>query len=353
MKKVLLTAAVFGLTMFITSPVFSSEMSNAELTEKIQGLEKKIEQVSLNNFSDKINVSGVIEFEASYEKQDDSSSDFSTATVDLGIEGKVNDYITGSFVFTYEEEDGGIELDEAVIAISKENSPIYANLGYYVVPFGVFNTRFISDPATLDLGETTENTITAGYETDLFNVSASIFNGDINEADEDDDHISNYVLSGTINLEPVENMSVSFGGSFISSIAESDVLEEAIEEHVGDMHVKDITSGYSLYVSASFMDKFFLDAEYVGATDEIESGTYKKEPTAYNIELGFAPDDKIEAAVRYEGTDDMEVETRYGAAAGYAVLDNTTLSVEYLRSEFEEKGVDDADTFTAQLAIEF
>jgi hypothetical protein len=323
---------------------FSQELSNLELSEKIASLEEKIGSGS----SLPVKVSGVIEFEAGYEKQDNTTTDFSTATVDLGVEAKINDYITGSFVFTYNDEDGDVELDEAVIWVASEGNPFYAGLGHFVVPFGVYNTRFISDPMTLDLGETTQNTVMAGFANDIIDINAALFNGEVNETGKDDDNISKYVVSAAFKIPSVENFSASFGGSLISDITESDVLEEL----AGD-EVDDFTIGYSVFFTASVLEKIFFDAEYVAAADDIVIDGDKKEPNALNLELGLAVAENIEAALRYESADDYEIETRYGIAASWGVLDNTSLSFEYLRSEFEDKNADDSDTITAQLAIEF
>ncbi|MGE4519796.1 MAG: LbtU family siderophore porin [Desulfobacteraceae bacterium] len=323
---------------------FAQELSNLELSEKIASLEEKIGSGS----SLPVKVSGVIEFEAGYEKQDNTTTDFSTATVDLGVEAKINDYITGSFVFTYNDEDGDVELDEAVIWVASEGNPFYAGLGHFVVPFGVYNTRFISDPMTLDIGETTQNTVMAGFANDIIDINAAFFNGEVNETGKDDDNISKYVVSAAFKIPSAKNFSASFGGSLISDITESDVLEEL----AGD-EVDDFTIGYSVFFTASVLEKVFFDAEYVAAADDIAIGGDKKEPNALNLELGLAVTENIEAALRYESADDYEIETRYGIAASWGVLDNTSLSFEYLRSEFEDKNADDSDTITAQLAIEF
>lgn len=337
MKRVLVISllAVF----MIAGQAFSTEMSNAELSTKVAELEKMIGEGAAQN----ITVSGALEFEFGYEKQDDTTTDFSTATVDLGVEGTVNDYITGSFVFTYNDEDGGIELDEAIIAIDAGNG-FYANMGNFAVPFGAYNSRLLSDPLTLEVGETTQNTITAGYTNDMFDVSASLFNGEVNEEGEEDDNIAKYVLAASVNLPS----NITVGGSVISDIADSD----GIEERVGET-VEDFTMGYSVYFSASIMDKIFIDAEYVAAADEFEVDGSKVEPSAYHVELGCAPMENLEAAVRYDAGDDTEVETRYGGVVSYSVLENTTLTAEYVRTEFEADDEDEVDTFTAQLAVEF
>lgn len=333
------------ITAFISAQAFAEELSNAELSERIKNLEEKASGFTSGG---NIDFSGVIEFEAGYESSEDSSSDFSTATIDLGAQGKVNDYITGSFVFTYNEDDGGIELDEAMISINSDNSPFYANLGYYALPFGVYNTRFLADPLTLEIGETTENNITAGYSVDMFELSASVFNGDVNEDGEDDDYISKYVLSGSINAPENEVFSLSAGGSLISDIADSDGIQDVVDDTT-----KDFTMGWSVFVSAGFYNKIFFDAEYTAASDEIESAGTKLKPEAYNIEVGAAITDEIEAAARYESGEDLETESRYGAVVSYSILDNTSLTGEYLRTEYEDDSIDETDSFTAQLAVEF
>ncbi|MGM0418363.1 MAG: LbtU family siderophore porin [Thermodesulfobacteriota bacterium] len=346
MKKILIfLSAVFISTVFFTTSLFSQELSNAELSEKISDLEKKIEHPF---FTEKIEFSGEIEFEAGYEKQDNETSDFSTATVDFGATAEINEYITGSFVFTFNDEDKDIELDEALISAGAQNSPLYADFGYYVLPFGVYNTGFISDPLTLEIGEITENAITAGFFNDIFSFSASVFNGDVNKSG-DDDHISKYVVAGSVNLPENEIAAVSFGGSYISDISDSDGLEGQFQE----TGVNDFTSGWSVYLNADIKGKIFFDAEYTGAADDIESGTDKIKPEAYNIEIGFAPLENIETAARYENGEDIEINERYGAVGSWTVLENTCVAVEYLRSSFKDSTKDDADTFTAQLAVQF
>ncbi|PIE74635.1 MAG: hypothetical protein CSA18_04070 [Deltaproteobacteria bacterium] len=342
MKKVLgiTILGLFTMVIVLASTV-SAEMTNSELTKKIGEIEERLSG---------IDISGTIEFEAGFESSENSSSDFSTATVDLAVEGEVNEYITGSFVFTYNSDDDGIELDEAIIAIASEGYPGYANLGYFVLPFGNFNTRFISDTIT-KYGETKQNAVTVGYSREMFDVSLSLFNGHVNEDGEDDDHISKFVLAGSVIFPENDIAKVSMGASIISDISEADGFEEAIETAGGK--VKEFTMGYSIYLSAEFMEKFFFDVEYLAAADEIEYGAAKMEPKMYHIELGAAPVENVECAIRYEAGDDIEEESRYGAVVSWAVLDNTTLTGEFLRTDFEDDNKDSLNTFTAQIAVEF
>jgi len=118
--------------------------------------------------------------------------------------------------------------------------------------------------------------------------------------------------------------------------------------------------GFSAFLSASFMDKFFFEAEYLEATDEFAAGELSFDGgtkfglKAWNLELAYALTEKLELAVKYEGGDDLgdfQPEQQYGAAAVYNLFENTSLALEYLHAEFVND--DERDLITTQLAIEF
>jgi hypothetical protein len=111
------------------------------------------------------------------------------------------------------------------------------------------------------------------------------------------------------------------------------------------------------------MDKFFIEAEYVAALDPFAPGELSfdggrsLEPKAWNIELAYALTDRLEAALRYEGSDDgggggdWIPEKQYGAAVRYGIFAHTTLALEYLHGEFETG--DERDAVAAQLTVKF
>jgi hypothetical protein len=230
------------------------------------------------------------------------------------------------------------------------------------VPFGYYESHFISDPLTLELGETRESAVKVGFANDMFEISAAIFNGDINETDEDDDHIDNWVAGGIFTLpeETVAGLDLKVGASYISNIADSDGLEGALDEEFGTDEIDKYIPGWSAFLSASFREKFFFEAEYVGAMDKFENDDLgldpgeKFKPSAWNFELAYAITEKMEIAAKYEGSSDtlnLLPETQYGAAITYGLFENTALALEYLHGEFEND--DTRNLITAQLAIEF
>ena len=110
------------------------------------------------------------------------------------------------------------------------------------------------------------------------------------------------------------------------------------------------------------MGPVMLIGEYVTALDEgeIETDTSLMtldEMSAWNAEVACAFDlagREATVAFGYQGTDkagDFLPETRVLGTIGMEIYDATTLAFEYLHDEYEND--DEADAFTAQLAIEF
>ncbi len=345
------------------------------LPERVRRIEEKMEQKQegvLGKWADKITLSGVIEAEAGYEdydyndpgEQDEDSSDIALATVELGIDVDIIKHVKGHVLFLWEEDDTEpVNVDEGFITLDGEDVvPLYLNVGKLYVPFGNFESHFISDPLTLELGETRESALTVGCVNEWMGFSVSAFNGDIDEIGKDN-HIESYVASASFSVpeELISNFGIKAGVSYISNIADTDGLGDTITEDAGgNKYIKDYVGGFNAFLSISFMDKLFLECGYLGALDEFEAGELsfdggnKFQPKTWNFELAYAATDRLEVAVKYEGGDDLGdflPEDQYGAAVTYGLFENTSLAFEYLHGEFEND--DQRDLITTQLAIEF
>jgi hypothetical protein len=337
------------------------------ISERIRKVEEKLKDTPLlGGLSERLSISGVIEAEAGYEdidyddpgQEDEASSDITLATVELGIDVDISKYVSGHVLLLWEEDDTEpVDLDEGYITLDgADKLPVYANIGKLYVPFGYFGTHFISDPLTLELGETRESAVHAGWGNDFFDLGVSVFNGDVDE-EGSDNHIESYVANAAVKLpeNALPGLNMSFGGSYISNIADSDGLEGEVS---GDL--KDYVPGLGAFLSLAYMERIFLEAEYVGALDKFEAGELgfdagqQLEPQTWNFELAVAPADKWTVAAKYEGGDDLGdflPETQYGAAVSYSLFENTALALEYLHGEFEND--DEYDRITTQLAVEF
>ncbi|MBW2642230.1 MAG: LbtU family siderophore porin [Deltaproteobacteria bacterium] len=339
------------------------------LPERVRRIEEKMEQKQdglLGKWADKITLSGVIEAEAGYEDYDydnpvtdgDDSSDITLATVELGVDVDIIKHVKGHVLFLWEEDDTEpVDMDEGFITLDGEDVvPLYLNVGKLYVPFGNFESHFISDPLTLELGETRESALTVGYVNEWLDFSVSAFNGDIDEIGEDN-HIESFVARASFSVpeELSSDFGIAGGVSYISNIADSDGLEG---ETPGQ--IKDYVGGFNAFISLSVKDKLFLEFEYLGALDEFEAGELsfdggnEFQPETWNFELAYAATDRFKIAVKYEGGDDLGdflPEDQYGAALTYGLFENTSLTLEYLHGEFEND--DERDLITTQLAIEF
>lgn len=355
-------------TSGVPSQQIQGQSGETALAERVRKIEEKIKSApQTDSWADRITLSGVIEAEAGYENmkhdalgvKDEDSSDIVLATVELGIDVDIAKHVKGHVLLLWEEDDTEpMDVDEAAITLDGADVlPLYLNVGRLYVPFGNFDSHFISDPMTLELGETRESAVQAGFANDWADISLSAFNGDIDETD-DDDHIKGFVGNATFTLpeDTVDGLGLCMGFSYISSIADSDGLEGEIVNG----SVADYVAGMGAFVSASFLDKFFFEAEYLGALDEFEAGELsfdgdqEFQPTTWNVEFAMAVSEALEAAVKCEGGEDLGdflPEIQYGVAVSYGLLDNTTLALEYLYGEFEND--DKRDLVTAQLAIAF
>jgi len=175
------------------------------LAERLKKMETEIEEgPPLGAWPDRIELSGLIEVEASFEDidhvdpavDDERSSDIVLATLELGVDADISKHVKGHILFLFEEDDTEpIEVDEGIISIDGEDVlPLYLNAGRMYVPFGRFESHFISDPLTLELGETRESAALAGFVNDWVELSLGIFNGDTDETGEDN-RIQSYVAS--------------------------------------------------------------------------------------------------------------------------------------------------------------
>ena len=340
------------------------------LEKRVQQLEKAIgREVQEDSWFDRIQVSGLIEVEAYHRDFEDSEdpaadakeSDVDLATVELVVDARVSGYVDGHVLFKYEDDD--VFVDEGFITLTgSEDVPAYLIVGRQYIPFGFYDSHFVTDPNTPVLGETNEGAVVAGYRfgSETVDLSVGVFNGEIHEAG-DDDAIDSFVAAATV--QPLSFLMA--GVSYTSNLASSDALFEDVIDAAGVSELTDLVGGWSAFVTVDFLDRFRFIGEYVGAVDDFEAGelvdpadTQSRRPTAWNVELGAMIVEVLELAVRYGGSDDgagFLPETQYGAVLNWNIW-FCNLALEYLHDEFEdtELAVDQqADTVTAQLAVEF
>jgi hypothetical protein len=351
------------------------------ITRQRNQLEHKIESARQQNSSkgdsgwwQGVEMSGVIELEASasdpYEGV--SSSDLVVATAEIGIAAQINDWVAGEISLLHEEDDTDLEVDVATITIANQDkTPFFFTGGQTYVPFGVYETGAVSDPLTLELGETRETVAQVGFETGGWSGSVFGFNGDVDS--DGDDQVEQFGANLGYAAEFGNGASATFGVSYISSLGDSDSLQGVIITSNPGSY----TGGASAFASIS-SGPWTLLGEYLTATEEFDSTTLAYDgdgakPSAWNLELDYETHlfgMPTSFALAVQGTNQalgLELpETRYLLAASAEVYDNTTLSLELAHDEDYGSGDSaantdgavagtgkSADTLTLQLAVGF
>jgi hypothetical protein len=378
MKKLIILCSCLILVCANAYPVMAQDSISSDSAEQstkaggVKSLEDRIKQLEdaikrqpeSDKWYDRLQISGLIEVEASHGKtdfkdsvvEDEKTSDVDLATVELGVDAKISAHVDGHVLFKYEDDD--LFVDEGFITIvGTETFPAYLIAGRQYIPFGNFDSHFVTDPTTLVLGETNDGAVVAGYRFggEMVDVSIGAYNGDAKKSDKDD-VVNSFV--GSIVVSSIEN--IKFGASYTSNIAGSDTFNTVV---VDPDNLDSLVGGWSAFVTFEFLERFKLIGEYVGALDNFKAGeiydaadTKERKPSAWNVELGVAIIDNVELAARYEGSDDggadFLLESQYGAVLNWGFFKNTNLALEYLHGEFEDD-VQETDSFIAQLAIEF
>jgi hypothetical protein len=378
MKKMILLFLCLMMVFSQVGLIMAQDSMPSDPAEKntkiggIKSLEDRIEQLEdaikrkpeSDKWYDRIQISGLIEVEASHGKidykdpaaGDEKTSDVDLATVELVMDAKIAAHVEGHVMFKYEDDD--LFVDEGFITLAgSESFPAYMIAGRQYIPFGNYDSQFVTDPTTLILGETNEGAVVAGYRYggEMVDVSVGAFNGRAKKIGKDD-AIDSFV--GSIVVNPFE--SLMLGASYTSNLAGSDSFSEAV---VDKDNLDSLVGGWSAFLTFEFLERFKVIGEYVGALDSFKTGeiydaadTKERKPSAWNVEFGVAVIDNLELAARYEGSDDGGAdflpESQYGVVLNWGIFESTNLALEYLHGEYEDDA-QETDSFVAQLAIEF
>ena len=378
MRKMIVTLILLALIgAFVAHPAMAKEpdKSGGEDTDPaggVKSIEERVREleeaagrtVTGDRWYDRIKISGLIEVEAGYGEtdvkdptaEDEETSDVDLAAVELGVDAKIADHVDGHALIKFEDDD--VFIDEGFIALTgSESIPVYLTAGRQYIPFGNFDSFFVTDPNTLVLGETNEGAVIVGYRflSDTIDVSAGAFNGEAQKAG-DDDAVDSFVAAVTV--QPFEGLNL--GVSYTSNLAGSDSFNDEV---VDPDNLDALVGAWSAFVTFEFLERFKLIGEYVGAMDNFKAGEIydpsdpiERQPSAWNVELGVGLTEALEVALRYGGSDDggntFLPETQYGAVVNWGFFDNTNLALEYLHGEFEDD-YQETDSVTAQLAVEF
>lgn len=317
---------------------------------------------------DNVTVGGLIEVETSFGEDYDKnkSSGIALATVEIGVDAQINKDVTGHILLLHEDGDPDTwEVDEGTITINMAEN--YFTGGRMYVPFGAYETNLVSDPLTLELGETREAAIQFGFDSRGFYGSLYVFNGDSIETETSttgDDNIEHFGANLGYAFES-DSMSIDMGIGYISSVADTNGLQDAVDFSTNTIEkYVDGTAYHIVYKPGSFT---FI-GEYIAAdqfqTGELDFNGVGAAPKAYNVEAAFTQKlahSEITYALGYQGTEEavaLELpESKILAGISFNPSEGTSLGAEYAVDEdytVEDGGTgESAYTFAVLLAVEF
>ncbi|MCK5682153.1 LbtU family siderophore porin, partial [bacterium] len=269
------------------------------LQEQQETLTKtRSDQEQLTHFADRLKLIGEhvkigglveVEFGFSDDYEGNNESDIVLATVALDIDINLHKYIAAHILLLWEEDDTEpVDLDEGYIVLGNtEHFPLYLQVGKLYLPFGNFESHMISDPLTLELGETRETAAILGVDYKGLYASAYTFNGDIDESG-DDNEIKCFGLAAGYAFEN-QNLGFDIGMGWINSVADSDTLGDFLPSQI-----EDYVCGLTAHAIFTWQG-LTLIGEYLGATDKFEVNELEfkqsgAEPKTWNIEIGYTFD---------------------------------------------------------------
>ncbi len=336
-----------------------------ELRQRLEKLEARHEEpegFTLAVGKKILTISGALEVEANYTDTADRNGDsaVSVATAQVNFDAALSDRVKGRIALLHEDgEEPTIGIDEAYIELSHPESAggtVKLTAGKSYLPFGTFNSVMVSDSLTQDLGESNRNLLLTGWENGIVAVQLGVYNGDHDTTGHD--VIDNGVAALT--FTPTEK--ISFGFSYLCDLAESnaDLLADA---DTNSNPYEKIVNAASANLTLNFAP-LTVTVEYLGALKEFSeelladpgksSDLTGRKPRAWFTEVTLAPGEDWAVSGRYEKAKDFADDVaRYGATFSYGLDANTTLSLEYLYSDFAREAEETANQVTVQLALEF
>ncbi len=177
------------------------------------------------------------------------------------------------------KEDDSVDVDTASLTFGPPGGAWSLTGGQLYVPFGSFETELLSDPLTVDIGETRQTALQLNLSSGGLNGSIFIFKGDSPEDGEDRVQGAGAAVGYSVERKRFE---LGLNLSYINDLGDSDALQDVIADTLGSNEVIDRAQGISASAKMRSNGITFL-GEYLGALDEFHGdelafGDYGENP---------------------------------------------------------------------------
>lgn len=381
-----------GSNLIINSP-------SINIDRQLLGMRKAIEnkiaqshgQAAVEDFQrGHLLLSGVAEGQAKYHKggsvSDGSDIDVTNVSLDAFVVGPSNwtqafielsynnDYafndVYGATANGHRVGNSRVFVNKAFITIGDFNqSPFYATIGQYYVPFGTYASAMVSDPLTKSLARTKARAITVGFEQqadNAFSGAAYVFQGD-SRASTNGGRINNGGVDFGYKFKS-QGVSGKVGAGVIANLADSLGMQEGtgfwITATPSNQVLAHRVPAYNLRGSLSVGEHLDLIAEYVGASKrfnvlDMSFNNHGAKPWAIHTEADYSflimNDKPSSVGVGYDRTSEALAlalpRDRYSAVFNTSLWRNTLQSLEFRHENAYSSSSTANSGRTTQLAI--
>ena len=280
--------------------------------------------------SDLIEVEAGREWVALSDPEPDTRERDLSSTLDLGVLAAPSSWIKGEAIFELEHAFEGeaplVTMDEGTVSLLHGQFELEA--GRLYVPFGEYFSHFATGPL-LEFGETRGNGADLSF-TPHERLDLSVFAYD-GKAEPVTGGTTN--VNGGVAVAGSPFMNWNIGASYLSDLADA---KDGLLRDFDDRYRSrvDAISAYTVVGRGQFE----VTAEMVRALKAFEElPADRNQPFAWNVELAFFPEGAVDAAVRVEGSQELEEAPRLmgGLALSWRPLRAVSTTVEYLHGTYD------------------
>ena len=308
--------------------------------------EKEKEGVSLDRLitADDVRISIGADIEFTYEKQgSETMSEFTFDEVDISLETSL--WETGLGISYEANGDKQVRVDKAEFRLGGIATwHWFIGGGRTTLPFGELESFFIEDPLVVFIGETDDEAIFFGYETENFELALGGFQGRVDNNDDMD-----VVASAKLRISDGWTIGISWSSDLgesvelrslqLDAIANAKVeppdREEEDEDELNRSLVAHRVMGWSGFISLE-TEVWTIYFEYITALDSFRPGllgSTSRTPSAWNLEISVDLTEQWQYATRVESSHDLvdEPKRQIGWGTSYRITDYLLFGTEVLR----------------------
>lgn len=269
------------------------------------------------------------------------SSEVVLRTAQLGWKSTIDEDIIGNFTLLWEEnQTDPINVD--VGNIQMRSGIFDFTVGRLYPPFGTYNSHFITNPITQELGETRLSAIQVhSAPSSVFETSVTLAKGKTYKDTSAGTKTGDFCLRMDFHPNIRKKTPLQVSAQYLSNLADTKaaMLGPASTGTV----LKKVVHGYgaNLGLSNSSWD---FSAEYIGAAKRFAPQNLDKNgdsigdrPRAWNIELSRNLRKNHSIALKYEGSRQFMdfPRSQFGIDSSWGIDEGVTVSTEYLLGKFD------------------